>query len=87
MIIYTILRFSRDGGMPPSSKRATLAAIWTTALLSSVVLAEMHWAAAIGVVGMAAIGTLAILCAVRTVPERASDSGFGRRLDRDECRC
>jgi hypothetical protein len=40
--------------------------MWTVVLLSSVVLTEMHWAAAIGTVGLAAVGTVAILYGVRT---------------------
>jgi uncharacterized membrane protein YbaN (DUF454 family) len=62
-------RLASAGGMPPSAKRAALVAMWTAVLLSSVVLAGMHWAAAVGTLGLGAVGTLAILFGVRTAPE------------------
>jgi uncharacterized membrane protein YbaN (DUF454 family) len=70
-------RFARDGGMPPSAKRAALTAMWTAVLLSSVVLVGMHWVAALGTIGLGGVGTLSILFAVRTVPERASAHSHG----------
>jgi uncharacterized protein len=60
-------RFTQDGGMPASAKRAALSAMWTAIVLSSVVLAGIHWAAALGTVGLGAAGTLSILRGVRTV--------------------
>ena len=47
-------RFTQDGGMPASVKRAALSAMWTAIALSSVVLAGIHWAAALGTVGLGA---------------------------------
>jgi uncharacterized protein len=61
-------RFARDGGIPLSAKRAALVAMWTAILLSCVVLVGIHWAAALGAVGLGAVGTLWILRGVRTVP-------------------
>lgn len=63
-------RFASGGGMPPSAKRAALTAMWIAVLLSSAVLASTHLATAFGTVGLGAVGTLSILFAVRTVPER-----------------
>ena len=37
-------RFATTGGMPRSAKRAALAAMWIGVLLSSAVLAGLHWA-------------------------------------------
>jgi uncharacterized protein len=62
-------RFLTAGGMTGSSKRAALMAMWTAVLLSSGMLASMHIAAALVVIGMGAGGTLTILYWVRTVPE------------------
>jgi uncharacterized membrane protein YbaN (DUF454 family) len=63
-------RVSRAGGMPPSAKRAALAAMWTAVLISSALLAFTHWAIAVGTIGLGAVGTLSIVWGVRTVPER-----------------
>jgi uncharacterized protein len=63
-------RFAAAGGMPPSAKRAALVAMWTAVLVSSALLAAMHWAAALATIGLGAIGTLTILFGVRTVPEQ-----------------
>ena len=38
-------RVTPNGGMPLSAKRAALIAMWTAILLSSAVLAGVHWAA------------------------------------------
>jgi uncharacterized membrane protein YbaN (DUF454 family) len=65
-------RFASGGGLSPSAKRAALTAMWTAVLLSSVLLASMHWALALGTIGLGGVGTLSILFRVRTVPEHAS---------------
>jgi len=65
-------RFVTDGGMPPSAKRHALWAMWIGVLVSSVVLSTAHPIAALATLGLGALGTLSILFAVRTVPERAS---------------
>jgi uncharacterized membrane protein YbaN (DUF454 family) len=62
-------RFARERGLPVSAKRAALTAMWISILLSSVVLAGVHWAVALGVIALGAVGTLSILRGVRTVPE------------------
>jgi uncharacterized membrane protein YbaN (DUF454 family) len=62
-------RFSRTGGLPASSKRAALAALWIAVLASAAVLAATHWAAAAGTLGLGAIGTFSIVYGVRTVSE------------------
>jgi uncharacterized protein len=67
-------RIAGSGGMPPSAKRAALAAMWVAVLLSSSVLMGMHPTAALVTLGLGALGTLSILYWVRTVPEHASAS-------------
>jgi uncharacterized protein len=62
-------RFASGGGLPPSAKRAALTAMWTAVLVSSGVLVGMHWALALGTIGLGGVGTLSILFGVRTVPE------------------
>ena len=62
-------RLASGGGLPRSAKRAALAAMWTSVLLSSSVLAGMHWALALGTIGLGGVGTVSILFGVRTVPE------------------
>ena len=65
-------RFVTHGGMSPSAKRHALLAMWTGVLVSSVVLSSAHPIGALATLGLGALGTLSILFAVRTVPERAS---------------
>lgn len=65
----TLERFTRNGGMPPSAKRAALTAMWTAVLVSSAVLVGLHPALAATTVGLGAVGTASIVYAVRTVPE------------------
>jgi uncharacterized protein len=64
-------RLSRAGGMPRSAKRAALTAMWTAVLLSSALLAGGHGAAALGPIGLGAVGTLSILFEARPVPEQS----------------
>ena len=77
-------RFASAGGMPRSAKRAALAAMWTAVLLPWGALVSVHWAAALGTIGLGAAGTLLILFLVRTVPEtlerdRGPRASMGRR--------
>ena len=65
-------RVAHGGGMPLSAKRAALMAMWTAVLLSSAVVAGVHWAASVATIGLGIVGTLSILFAVRTVPEASS---------------
>jgi uncharacterized protein len=62
-------RVANPEGMPQSAKRAALTAMWIAVLLSSAVLAGLHWAAAAATIGLGAIGTFWILRGVRTAPE------------------
>ena len=62
-------RYASAAGMPPSAKRAALAAMWTAVLISSMLLAAVRPTVALVVVGLAVIGTLFIVFAVRTAPE------------------
>ncbi len=64
-------RLERYGGMPASAKRHALWAMWTAVVVSSAALSTAHPAGALGTVGLGALGTLSILFAVKTVPERA----------------
>jgi uncharacterized membrane protein YbaN (DUF454 family) len=73
----SLRRFTQDGGMTRSAKRGALIAMWTAILLSCVVLAGVHCAAALGALGLGAVGTLSIFRGVRTVPE---DDARGFRL-------
>lgn len=59
-IIYRS-RFATLRGSPPPAKRTAVTAMWVGVLMSSVVLAEMHWAAALATIGLGAIGTLTIV--------------------------
>jgi uncharacterized membrane protein YbaN (DUF454 family) len=59
-------RVTPDGGMPASAKRAALMAMWTAVLVSSAILAGVHWGAVLATIGLGVVGTLSILFAVRT---------------------
>ena len=62
-------RFAAGGGLTLSAKRAALTAMWTAVLLSSGVLAAVHWAVALGTIGLGGVGTVSIVYGLRTVPE------------------
>jgi uncharacterized protein len=64
-----LARVAPGGGMPTSAKRAALTAMWIAIAVSSVILAGVHWAAALVTIGLGVVGTLSILFAVRTQPE------------------
>jgi len=59
-------RVTPGGGMPAAAKRSALMAMWTAILVSSAVLAGVHWAAVFATIGLGVVGTLSILFAVRT---------------------
>jgi uncharacterized membrane protein YbaN (DUF454 family) len=59
-------RVTPNGGMPLSAKRAALIAMWTAIVVSSAVLASVHWAAVAVTIGLGVVGTLSILFAVPT---------------------
>ena len=61
-------RVAPGGGMPASAKRAALMAMWTAILLSSAVLAGVHWAAVAATIGLGLVGSVSIVFAVRTIP-------------------
>jgi uncharacterized membrane protein YbaN (DUF454 family) len=67
-------RVTPGGGMPASAKRSALTAMWIAILLSSAVLASVHWAAVVATIGLGVAGTISIVFAVRTIPDRASES-------------
>jgi uncharacterized protein len=54
-------RFAQSGGMPRPAKRAALVAMWTAVLISSLVLAGIHSAAAAVTIGLGVVGTVSIL--------------------------
>ncbi len=60
-------RVTPGGGMPASAKRAALMAMWTAILVSSAILAGVHWVAVLATIGLGVVGTLSILFAVRTI--------------------
>lgn len=62
-------RFRETGGMTGAAKAAALASMWTSVLFSAAALAAVSRMAALASLLLAAVGTLAILFAVRTVPE------------------
>lgn len=65
----TVRRFERHGGMSARAKRRSLVAMWTAILVSSALLLTASRLAAVATVTAGVAGTLAILFAVRTVPE------------------
>lgn len=65
----TVRRFEREGGMSASAKRRALAAMWIAVLVSSALLLTASPVAAIATITAGVAGTLAVLFAVRTVPE------------------
>jgi uncharacterized membrane protein YbaN (DUF454 family) len=60
------------GGLSRTAKRAAVAAMWTSILVSSAVLLRVYVLAALGTVALGAVGTLAIQFGVRTVPACAT---------------
>jgi uncharacterized membrane protein YbaN (DUF454 family) len=67
------LRRCLDGGvLPRPAKRAALAAMWTSILVSSAVLLHVHVVAALGTIALGVVGSAAIHFGVRTVPAHTS---------------
>ncbi|MGJ5817148.1 YbaN family protein [Paludibaculum fermentans] len=67
----TLRRFRDTGGITRSGKMAALASMWSAVLVSSAILAAAHRTAALAAILMACIGSLTLVFAVRTVPDRA----------------
>jgi hypothetical protein len=68
------LRRHTAGGMSRTAKRAALAAMWTSVAVSTVLLAALSLAAALGTVALACIGTLWIVFRVRTIGDRPHEA-------------
>ena len=66
----TLRRLASECGLSRSAKRAALTAMWTAILVSAVVLAGVHWVAALATIASGVMGTLSILYGIPTVPER-----------------
>jgi uncharacterized protein len=66
----SVQRFAPGGGMPASAKRAALTGMWLAVLVSCAALAGTHQTVALLTIVLGAVGTVSILFAVRTVPER-----------------
>jgi uncharacterized membrane protein YbaN (DUF454 family) len=64
----SLRRLAAGGGMPRSAKRGAIGSMWIAVTLSCSALAAVHWALAVCTAGLGAVGTLAILFAVRTAP-------------------
>lgn len=62
-------RFRETGGMPKSAKAAALTSMWIAIAISSLALATISILASLFTIALGGIGTLAIIYAVRTVPE------------------
>jgi uncharacterized membrane protein YbaN (DUF454 family) len=63
-----------EGGLSKAAKRAALAAMWTSILVSSTVLLYIHVIAALGTIALGAVGTLAIQFGVRTASSHSADA-------------
>jgi uncharacterized protein len=68
-----------EGGLSQSAKRAALAAMWTSILVSSTVLLHLHLIAALGTIALGAIGTLAIQVGVQTAPAHSPAAAARQR--------
>ena len=79
-------RVASGGGMPRSAKRAALTAMWTAIVVSSIVLAGVHWAAVAATIGLGVVGTLTILFSVRSAPglQDAPGEKWSGRLDSNQ---
>lgn len=63
-------RFRESGGMTKSAKMAALGSMWTATLASAALLSATSGRAALAAVLAAALGTITIVFAVRTVPAK-----------------
>jgi hypothetical protein len=75
----SLRRHFADGGLSKAAKRAALAAMWTSILVSSTVLLHIHLYAALGTIALGAAGTLAIQVGVRTAPAHSRSTAVQRR--------
>jgi uncharacterized membrane protein YbaN (DUF454 family) len=73
----SLRRYLEGGALSRPAKRATLAAMWTSILVSSAALLRVHVFAALGTIALGTVGSVAIHFGVRTLPARAS-SAAGR---------
>jgi uncharacterized membrane protein YbaN (DUF454 family) len=78
----SLRRLTSADGMPRSVKRAALIAMWTAVLLSSGVLAAVHWGLALATIALGVVGTLTILFGVRTAPEALPEASVSDATDR-----
>jgi uncharacterized protein len=62
-------RFRDCGGMPRSAKLAAIASMWTAIAISSAVLASISIIGSLVTIVLGGIGTLTIVCVIRTVAE------------------
>ncbi len=67
----TLRRFRETGGITRSGKLAALGSMWSAVLVSSAILAAANRKAALASILMACVGTLTLLFAIRTAPDRA----------------
>ncbi|WP_321471569.1 YbaN family protein [uncultured Paludibaculum sp.] len=63
-------RFRETGGITRAGKVAALGSMWTAVLISAGLLVAASGKAALAAILLACVGTLTILFAVRTIPER-----------------
>ena len=66
----SLRRYLEGGALSRPAKRAALAAMWTSILVSSAVLLHVHVFAALGTIALGTVGSAAIHFGVRTVPAR-----------------
>jgi uncharacterized membrane protein YbaN (DUF454 family) len=64
----SLRRYLEGGGLSRPAKRAALAAMWTSILVSSAVLLHVHVFAALGTIALGTVGTVAIHFGVGPFP-------------------
>ena len=74
----TLRPFIANGGLSRRAKHTALTAMWTSILMSSVLLLHVHIGAALGTVALGAVGTLAIHFGVGTVPAHRAAAAAGQ---------
>ena len=68
-----------EAGLSKAAKRAAVAAMWTSILVSSTVLLHIHLIAALGTIALGAVGTFAIQGGVRTAPAHSTAAAAQRK--------
>ena len=68
----SLRRYLEAGALSRPAKRAALAAMWTSILVSSAVLLHVHVFAALGTIALGTVGSAAIHFGVRTLPANTS---------------